>query len=279
MLQPLLPPFSPLPPPPPALELLFDALIHSSCCSRFFSILPVPPSSAVPVSPLAFLGFSECQRKYCRVYNAPFWLQRDRSNRAFPTVLSLRPPETSLIYTSSSACSRLFLHPPPHPIILLRFFPLLSPRFLVASPISLPAVSSLLSPHFFRETTRPFNRVAFSLALPPPFTSVSPHSALAALFQYLRLSYSSLPPSTASYSRRSHSPHPLGELYPVNRGTLLVTVCNLTKDQTKRDLTYHPLSPPNPICSLVEDARRGKAQRAVSTWVRGQKESTSLRCH
>lgn len=30
----------------------------------------------------------------------------------------------------------------------------------------------------------------------------------------------------------------LGELYPVNRGTLLVTLCNLTEDQTKRDLTY-----------------------------------------
>jgi len=90
---------------------------------------------------------------------------------------------------------------------------------------------------FFRETTRSFNHVALSFAQDPRVPS---YPAIAPLFQFLRLSYSSLPLSVSALYSQSHPLQPLGELYPVNRGTLLVTVCNLTEDQTKRNLTYHP---------------------------------------
>lgn len=53
----------------------------------------------------------------------------------------------------------------------------------------------LLSVPFFRGTTRPFNRVALSLAQDPPVPSCS---AIAPLFQFLRLSYSSLPLSVSA---------------------------------------------------------------------------------
>lgn len=117
------------------------------------------------------------------------------------------------------------------------FFPL---HFLILLATSPPC--PVLSPvPFFRGTTRPFNRAAFSLARDP---AVPSYSAIASLFQLLRLSYTSLPlsVSAALYSLHSvsQSLQPLGELYPVNRSTLLVTVCNLTEDQTKRDPTYRP---------------------------------------
>lgn len=164
---------------------------------------PLCPSLSRPSISLAFLRFSECQRKYCRVHNAPSWLQRDRSNRAFSTVLSLRPLKPRL-YTSS-ACSRLFLHSPSFCSVSFRYS-----HYVSLSPLrctSLPAVSSLLFPHFFRETTRPFNRVAFSLALPPssvftPFrsscaVSVSPtFLLLASAFRRFLLSPFPLSPST-----------------------------------------------------------------------------------
>jgi len=103
---------------------------------------------------------------------------------------------------------------------------------------------------FFRKTTRPFNRIAFPLA-------PSIHSFLfrrnSALLQFLRLSYSSrffLPYPPLSALTPSRPLHPLGELYPVNRGTLLVTVCNLTEDQTKRDPTFFSTIPSTPYPTL-----------------------------
>lgn len=73
---------------------------------------PLCPSLSRPRISLAFLGFSECQRKYRRVHNAPFWLQRDRSNRAFSTVLSLRPLK-NLVYILAPLVPACFFTPPP----------------------------------------------------------------------------------------------------------------------------------------------------------------------
>jgi len=152
--------------------------------------------------------------------------------------------------------------------------------------------AGLSSALFFRETTRSFNHVALSFAQDP---CVSSYSAIAPLFQFLRLSYSSLPLSvSAALYSQSHPLQPLGELYPVNRGTLLVTVCNLTEDQTKRNLTYHPPPLPTYLSTLLsypilfypptllsrvtvcprEKRIRGKAR--VSS--KNQKKDTRLHC-
>lgn len=109
---------------------------------------------------------------------------------------------------------------------------------------------------FFRKTTRPFNRVAFSLALSIRFFPFCCSLAVSVPPAFLRF----VPPSAVLYSHPVSSALPflppipsssfysLGELYPVNRGTLLVTVCNLTEDQTKHDLTQPP--PFCPPCSI-----------------------------
>lgn len=128
---------------------------------------------------------------------------------------------------------------------------------------------------FFRKTTRPFNRVAFSLALsirffpfccslavsvPPAFLRFVPPSAVL----YAHPVSSALPflppiPSSSFYS--------LGELYPVNRGTLLVTVCNLTEDQTKHDLTQPPpFCPPCSISSSSPTPNNHMRSRKTYTW-------------
>lgn len=136
---------------------------------------------------------------------------------------------------------------------------------------------------FFRKTTRPFNRVAFSLALSIRFFPFccSPRCFSSSGF----LTLCSVPPSAVLCSHPVSSALPLlpptpsssfyslGELYPVNRGTLLVTVCNLTEDQTKHDLAQPPpFCPPllyillfsYPRTTICVRGRRicGKAHRA-----------------
>lgn len=133
---------------------------------------------------------------------------------------------------------------------------------------------------FFRKTTRPFNRVSFSLAFSIRFFPFCCSLAVSVPPAFLRF----VPPSAVLYSHPvssvlpflpptpSSSFYSLGELYPVNRGTLLVTVCNLTEDQTKHDLTQPP--PFYPPCSISSSSLprtticvrgrriRGKAHRA-----------------
>lgn len=128
---------------------------------------------------------------------------------------------------------------------------------------------------FFRKTTRPFNRVAFSLALsarsfpfccspdvsvPPAFLRFVPPSAVLRSHPVSSALLSPPPtPSSPFYS--------LGELYPVNRGTLLVTVCNLTEDQTKHDLTQPPpFCPPYPISSYSPTPNYHMRSRKTYTW-------------
>lgn len=128
-------------------------------------------------------------------------MQRNRPNRAFffyfisssqllsqldflfPFTPFRRPYQLAspvFVIPRVSSCFSIFSHP----------YVFLSSSFRLSR-------SARLSAFFFRETTRPFNRVAFSLARNPP---VPYYSAIAPLFQFLRLSSLPLSVSAALYS-------------------------------------------------------------------------------
>lgn len=124
---------------------------------------------------------------------------------------------------------------PAFPSVSLFFSPL---RFLILLPALSARLSSAL---FFRGTTRPFLIALLSRSREiHPFRPVPRQLRCFSSSDFLTLRFL-FPYPPLSTLTQSYPLQPLGELYPVNRGTLLVTVCNLTEDQTKRD----PIQPPN----------------------------------
>lgn len=123
-------------------------------------------------------------------------MQRNHPNRALFSYFITSFPNLTFFFPSlHSAVSHARLTSLRY---LSRFLPFL--YFFFFFPYAFLSSYRLLSSALlFRGTTRPFNRVAFSLARDPP---VPYYSAIAPLFQFLRLSYSSLPlpVSAALYS-------------------------------------------------------------------------------
>lgn len=191
-------------------------------------------------------------------------MQRDRSNRAFSTVLSFRPLKPRL-YTLLS--HRLF----PHAHLYHRS-PSVSPRVLVSFPICLLPFSFLPSS---RSCSRARARAEQHDLLIVLLSRSRYHPAPATQPVPFRSSYAvSVSPTFLLFASafrirrfllrpRSHPLYPLGELYPVNRGTLLVTVCNLTKDQTKRDPTYQPPEPHMPLVQETHTCGKAHGRRVL----------------
>lgn len=195
-------------------------------------------------------------------------------------LLALPPPSFLFIFLSFSSLSRARARTHTHFSVSLYISDVFLPPYRAFRACVLDVDSFLFSQ---RDTTRPFNRVAFSLTRPiRPFLPPFRYSYFAVSSTFLLFSLLCPPPLSTALPTTSSSPGslpshplsiPLGELYPVNRGTLLVTVCNLTEDQTKRDPTYHhpplPLSPATSailsVCAHVEGASVGKRAR---TWSR-----------
>lgn len=208
-------------------------------------------SAAVLYFSFVFFALAENGSENIAAFIIPVFtlMQDNHPNRVFSFVLSF------LLFKPLLFFPTLFFFFIPFPFLRV------SSLFFVLSAVSLPAspffrrfltsLPGLFPPvlvvrdSFFRETTRPFNRIAFlARAIHPflPYSAVTPRYY--SFSDFLTSSRFFLPSVSATLTP-SRPLHPLGELYPVNRGTLLVTVCNLTEDQTKRDPTFSlpPLYP------------------------------------